>query len=169
MKWTSQNGHWIHGFFCCKCILTQMKIIQLGLFWLDQNCRFFVCKIDCFLESFLNPKNDQFYFEKICNFDPIEKALIEWFSFGPIYIYNKRTHEFKVQFGWFTSKPLIPIRIMCELVFWWRKKNLSKQNTMVVWPVYIDTRIFALQTVSTIWHWFRDTYTLCARFCSIIS
>ena len=25
----------------------------------------------------LLPKNDQFYFEKICNFDPIEKALIE--------------------------------------------------------------------------------------------
>ena len=56
LKWTSQTGHWIHGFFCCKCILAQMKIIQLGLFWLDQNCRFFVCKIDCFLESFLNPK-----------------------------------------------------------------------------------------------------------------
>ena len=114
--WTSQTGPWIHGFFCCKCVFAQMKIIQSGLFWLDQNCRFFVSKIDCFLESFFEPqKMINFTLKKICNFDPIEKALIEWFSFGPIYIYNKRTHEFKVQFGWFTSKPLVPIRIMCEL------------------------------------------------------
>ena len=113
MKGTGKIGPWIH----CKYILAQIKIIQLEHFWWDQNCRFFVSKIDCFFESFFEPKkNDQFYFEKNCNFDPIEKVLIEWFSFGPIYIYNKRTHEFKVQFGWFTSKPLVPIRIMCEVL-----------------------------------------------------
>ena len=27
---------------------------------------------------------------------------------------TKKSHGFLVQFGWFTSKPLVPIRIMCE-------------------------------------------------------
>ena len=69
LKWTSQTGHWIHGFFCCKCILAQMKIIQLGLFQLDQNYRFFQSKIDHFLgskndskkQSILLTKNLQFW------------------------------------------------------------------------------------------------------------
>ena len=30
-----------------------------------------------------------------------------------IHLQQKKPHEFKVQFGWFTSKPLVPIRIMC--------------------------------------------------------
>ena len=33
----------------------------------------------------------------------------------PILHIQQKTHDFYIQFGWFTSKPLVPIRIMCEV------------------------------------------------------
>ena len=42
--------------------------------------------IDCFLELFrISLQKTINYFIKICNFDPIKKALVIWFSFGPFY------------------------------------------------------------------------------------
>ena len=45
--------------------------------------------IDCFLELFrISLQKTINYFIKICNFDPIKKALVIWFSFGPFYMHN---------------------------------------------------------------------------------
>ena len=76
------------GFFCCcKCILAQMKMIQLALFWLDQNCRIFQSKIDHFLvfekwQSILPIKNLQFWSN--------QKSPNCMIWFGPFYIYIKK-------------------------------------------------------------------------------
>ena len=37
------------------------------------------------------------------------------FIWANIHLQQQKTHEFKVQCGWFTSKPLVLIRIMCAM------------------------------------------------------
>ena len=62
----------------------------------------FLIVIYCFLEWFRNslemtPKTINYY-KKICNFDPIKKALVIWFSFGPFYMHK---HQFTWIYCWF--------------------------------------------------------------------
>ena len=64
------------------------KINMWALFWLDQNYRFFIAKLTVFWSHFSLPKNDQFCYKKICNFDQIKKGLTYWFCFWSINAYG---------------------------------------------------------------------------------
>ena len=74
------------------------KINMWALFWLDQNYRFFIAKLTVFWSHFSLPKNDQFCYKEICNFDPIQKGLLEWFWFSifchPKTFMNMVSHQF---------------------------------------------------------------------------
>ena len=73
----------IHMHLCIK-----NKINMWALFWLDQNYRFFIAKLTVFWSHFSLPKNGQFYYKKICNFDPIKKGLTNWFCFWCLNAYG---------------------------------------------------------------------------------
>ena len=76
-----------------------------------------------------------FYIEKICNFDRIEKALIEWFSFGPIYIYNnKKPMNSRSSVAGSLQKPLVLIRIMCDC----HLHPIIKSWDRWVWPAILN-------------------------------
>ena len=64
------------------------KMNMWALFWFDQNYRFLYSKIDHFWGWKMTPKNSQFYYKKICNFDPIKKGLTYWFCFWCINAYG---------------------------------------------------------------------------------
>ena len=59
---------------------------------------FFIVKLTIFWEWKMTPKNSQFCYKKICNFDPIKKGLLEWFWFSifchPKTFMNMVSHQF---------------------------------------------------------------------------
>jgi len=151
LKWTSQTGPRINGFLCCICKMGQMKIIQLGLFWLDQNCRFFVSKIDCFLVIFRTPN---FTLKKSVILIQMKKSPnCVIFIWANIHLQQKKTYEFNVHFGWFTSKPLVLIRIMCVLHSI-LNLNLAKSKThcriIIIFHIAFEPNVSFHQWTSTV-------------------
>ena len=59
---------------------------------------FLIAKLIIFWEWKMTPKNSQFCYKKICNFDPIKKGLLEWFCFlifcHPKTCMNMGSHQF---------------------------------------------------------------------------
>ena len=59
---------------------------------------FLIAKLIIFWEWKMTPKNSQFCYKKICNFDPIKKGLLEWFWFSifchPKTYMNMGSHQF---------------------------------------------------------------------------
>ena len=59
---------------------------------------FLIAKLTVFWSHFSLPKNDQFCYKEICNFDPIQKGLLEWFWFSifcpPKTFLNMGSHQF---------------------------------------------------------------------------
>ena len=68
---------------------------------------FLIAKLIIFWEWKMTPKNSQFCYKKICNFDPIKKGLLEWFWFSifchPKTYMNMGSHQFSQVRAEYTS------------------------------------------------------------------
>ena len=70
-----------------------------GFFDLIKIADFLTVKLTVFWDwKVTTPNKSQFYHMKICNFDPIKKALVIWFSFEPFYM---RNHQYTWIYDWF--------------------------------------------------------------------
>ena len=70
----------IHIFWCIGSEnLLKLKSFNQGFFDWIKIVDFLIVKLIAFRDLKITPKNNQFYYKKIHNFDPIKKALVEWF------------------------------------------------------------------------------------------
>ena len=70
----------IHIFWCIGSEnLLKLKSFNQGFFDWIKIVDFLIVKLIAFRDLKMTPNNNQFYYKKIHNFDPIKKALVEWF------------------------------------------------------------------------------------------